>query len=124
MPEIYEARREAERALLGAILIEAACYHQAISEVKKILSLADFLDAPFHKGQHARIFEAMTHLEYPHQVSVAEKLNDMGKLQTGDCAYLCGLVADCPCSLDYMDYAQTVLNYSTKKKPQYKNGVS
>lgn len=126
MPEYYVARRDAERALLGALLIEGACHNsQAISEVKQILSPHDFLDNPFYQGQHARIFEAMTHLEYPHQISVAEELNNTGKLLSGDCSYLVGLVADCPCSTAYMDFAKAVLNYSSgKKKPRYKDGVT
>ncbi len=125
MPELFEARRQAEQALLGALLIEGACQNtQAISDVKKILSPQDFLDTPFYKGLHGRIFEAMTHLEFPHQIAVAEELNNTGKLMKGDCAYLVGLVADCPCSVAYMDFAQTILNYSSgKKKPQYKDGI-
>ncbi len=125
MPENLVARREAERALLGAILIQSACHDgNAITEVKKILASTDFMDSTSYQGQHARIYEAMTHLEYPHEVNVAEELNNTGKLVTGDCGYLTQLVADCPCSVAYKDFVETILRYSTgKKKPQFKDGI-
>ncbi len=120
-----EAQQQAERALLGALLIEGSRRdNTAISEVKQKLPLACFSDAQFYNGIHARIFEAMTHCEFPHQIAVAEEMTRTGKLQKGDCDYLVGLVAECPCSLDYMDYAQTILKYSfSKTKPKYKDGV-
>ncbi len=66
----------------------------------------------------------MSRLEYPHEVAVAEELFNTNELETGDCAYLVVLVAECPSSMDYMDFAQTVKNYSIgKKHPKYKDGV-
>jgi hypothetical protein len=48
----------------------------------------------------------------PHQINVAQIMNDLGILAKGDCSALVLLVANCPCSLGYSDYAKTVKHYS------------
>ena len=87
--EAVIARREAEQALLAAILV----WPHIIGEVKAKLAPEDFRDAKFHQGQHARIFRAMCRCDRPDQVSVALNLNETNQLQSGDCEYLHELVA-------------------------------
>ncbi len=119
MDEVFIATKEAEEALLGAILIESASAgtRDAIKEVSNIIVVSDFEDGQFHDGLRSRIYAAMLScLEVPHQINVALELERTDKLHKGDCAYLCHLVSVCPCSLDYMDYAQAVISYSDKRK--------
>ncbi len=124
MPESQEARLEAEESLLGALLIEGANLNEtAIEEVKAIIQSSHFIH--YNDGRHARIYEAMTHLKHPHQVAVAEELNQNNKLQKGDCSYMAHLVAECPCPIAYMDFARAILSYSHEtRKPKYKEELS
>ncbi len=119
LPTLYteyrEARRQAEQFLLGAILIESA-YHndrQVITEVSTIVLPNDFSDFTMFKGIHTRIYKAMLATnQAPHQINVAEYLYKQDELEKRDCRYLRILVANCECSLDYLDYAKTVHNYA------------
>lgn len=119
--EVFTATREAEGALLGAILVEASRGNrQAIHEVKFIVEPTDFLDAPFYDDQHTRIYRAMLSCaDPPNEVVVAKQMDNEGTLRKGDCSYLCMLIATCPCSLDYEYYAKAVADYSLKRKLHY-----
>ncbi len=135
--EISSATVQAEEALLGAILIESTHGdRQAIQAVLAIVSPSDFYgyyekQALVRQTRHARIFYAMTKTERPpHQITTAQEMNRLGILQSGDCAYLCHLVSMCPCSLDYVDYAKAVREYSLQRqgvvstnKPAYQGGI-
>lgn len=117
-PELKTAAVEAEESLLGALLIEATDFNnEAIKEVAQIITPQDFSDAYQGRGLRERIFTAMLSCPHPDQVAVARELNRTGKLQRGDCAYLCHLVAVCPMSLDYMHYAEVVSQYSKLRNP-------
>jgi len=119
--EVFIATREAEGALLGAILIEAAGgSRQVIDEVRFMVELTDFLDAPFYDDQHTRLYLAMLSCaDPPNQVVVAKEMYNEGTLRKGDCSYLCTLISTCPCSLDYKYYAKAVADYSLKRKLDY-----
>ena len=113
--KVYEATLNAEDALLGAILIDSAFSHnrKAISEVATILIPKDFLDE-----RCGRIYEAMIKCEgIPHQIHVGKQLVDSGKAQTGDIAYMSYCISGCPCSLDYMEYAESVVYYAMRRNP-------
>jgi len=113
---------QAEEALLGAILIESTRGdREAIDATSSIITLADFkgyLASQVTERQpiRSRIFYAMVKSNNPpHQIATAQTMNKLGLLQSGDCAYLCRLVSLCPCSLDYMDYAKAVKDYSHQR---------
>lgn len=112
-----EARRQAERSLLGAILLEGSVSDSpCIQEMRQLLKVEDFQDSHFSDNLHARIFKAMTTTkDPPNEVVVAQEMNKEGTLRTGDCAYLCSLIADCPCSLDWDSYAEAVLEYAGRQ---------
>ena len=112
IPEVLTATREAERGLLGAILIQASYTENVIGEVKSLVSPDDFLDAKQFDNKHSRIFKAMCECQQPHQINVAQQMNRQGTLKPGDCAYLSYLVSNCPCSLDYLSYAQAIREYA------------
>lgn len=112
VPEVFEATREAEMALLGAILIMAS-----IEDVPKLeVSPEDFLDYGLYDNKHTRIYQAMLKCQRPHQINVARELNRQNKLKKYDCAYLSRLVATCPFPLDYLEYANAVKEYSNKRQ--------
>ncbi len=111
--EEVDATLQAEESLLGAILIESSDNStQAISEVNKIVKSEDF----YGVDRNSRVFEAMLRTEHPHQIGVAQTLYRNGKLASGDISYLCHLVFQCPCSLDYLDYAKAVKTYSLARQ--------
>jgi replicative DNA helicase len=122
-PEITGATVEAEEALLGAIMIQSAGgSSETIHQVSAVLEPADFLaclrwEKPDRWPRRARVFYAMTQCENsPHQVNVALKMVQLNILQDGDCVQLCCYVASCPCSLDFMDYARAIRDYSIKRQ--------
>jgi replicative DNA helicase len=125
-PEVSEAIAESEEALLGSILIESTRgTDEAIRKVSQIIEPWDFrgcvkTDKPERWVWRARIFYAMTLCELPpHQINVANKMFNLGILQNGDCALMSHLISVVPCSLDYMDYAKAVKNYSVKRQVKY-----
>ena len=114
--ESFQAAREAERALLGGLLIARADGSQAaIIEVQKIAVPSDFLDHEFPDDLHARIFQAMIAAGKSDQISVAHQLNADGKLQKGDCTYLVELVAACV-GVECEDYAHTIHEYAEQRR--------
>jgi len=130
--EVFIATREAERCLLGAILIQHALsttylgLPSAIESVRNIINPDDIYDQ-----QNRRILTAMFNCQKPHQINVAQELHRTDKLQRGDCTHMSHCIIECPCSLDYDSYAQAVKNYSNmrkgielKKKPVIIGGIN
>ncbi len=114
-PKVYEATLNAENALLGAILIDSAFSRnrKAISEVATILTPKDFLEE-----RCSRIYEAMIKCEgIPHQIHIGKQLVDSGKAKAGDMAHMSYCITGCPCSLDYMEYAESVVYYAMRRNP-------
>lgn len=111
--ETMRTREFTEECLLGAILIEATVTHSlAIRQIQNLISNQDFSDWKYYDNKRSRIFQAMTKCEHPEVVSVALKLQELGILRRGDLPYLSHLIAECPCSLDYLYYAKAVRVYS------------
>jgi replicative DNA helicase len=110
---------EAERALLGAILIEGSCYN-VIPEIETTPD--DFL-IDFHHD----IYMVMMLCDLPNIVTVPHKLWEQRKLAGKELAYIWNLIADCPNSLDYESYAHVVKDYSKSRmgirKPLFKGTV-
>jgi hypothetical protein len=111
--EQFTAAREAEAALLASILIAP----ETLAEVREKVKPEDFQDARFHDNLHARIYRAMLTTGLPNQVNVAKALDKAGRLQKGDCSYLCTLVAGA-IGIDTMEYAGAVLQYSRERQGQ------
>jgi replicative DNA helicase len=115
--KVYEITLDAEQALIGAILIDSAfsSNRKAISEVATILTPSDFLDE-----RCGRIYEAMLKCQGPpHQINVGKQLVDSGKAQTGDISNMSLCISECPCSLDYLSYAKTIISYSGQRNPSF-----
>ena len=133
---LMEVRQEAERALLGVILLLGSGDRvvlwdgeteslSALTDIKSKITASDLFDSQFHDPRHAKIFTAMTHCEHPHEIAVAEELNNMGELNPGDCAYLKHLISQCPCVIAYQDFIDTIFRCSGKQtaRPVIKGGI-
>lgn len=118
---IYQARREAEESLLGAILIESAGGNmECISRVKCLVIPEDFMDCHESHNLHSRIYQAMINSsKAPHQINVAQNMADINTLQKFDCAEMSHMISNVPCSLDYMDYAEAVHHYGVQDRIEY-----
>ena len=53
----------------------------------------------------------------PHQINVGKQLVDSGKAKAGDMANMSYCITGCPCSLDYMEYAESVVYYAMRRNP-------
>ncbi len=117
--EANVARYEAEKALLGSILIDP----DIISQVKLRVLPEDFVDSAFYKGKHTRLFRAMLLCPHPDQISVARKLFETNKLEKGDVAYLSHLISVSPTCVDWPEYCQAVVTYSGRKPQKELRGI-
>ena len=125
-PDNDIARFEAEESLLGAILIQSCANDRSvINQVSQIVEIIDFEGCflkvnPFNWPVHARVFYAMLKCDNPpHEINTASSMNTLGILKIHDCVHLAHYVSICPCSLDYLDYAKAVRQYSIKKQVKY-----
>jgi replicative DNA helicase len=121
--EISGAQSEAEESLLGAIIIESSYDNgKSIKQVMSIIKPEDFRgcvinDPPWRWTRRARIFHAMTKCENPpHEINLAYKLAELNMLNKYDCSYLISCSAMVPCSLNYMEYARKVREYSVNRQ--------
>ena len=100
---------EAERAVLGAILLNAEAIHQAVEFIK---------DTDFFRDAHRRIFEKMLGLMERGQaidfITIKDELARSGELdQVGGPAYVASLVDGLPHGVNVGDYARIVKQKST-----------
>jgi replicative DNA helicase len=100
---------EAERAVLGAILLNAEAIHQAVEFIK---------DTDFFRDAHRRIFEKMLGLMERGQaidfITIKDELARSGDLdQVGGPAYVASLVDGLPHGINVGDYARIVKQKST-----------
>jgi len=121
--EVNTATEDAEESLLGAILIQSTGgSRQAIDAVMDIIRPWDFrgcvaTDKPWMWIWRARVFYAMTLCESsPHIINVAHKLAELNLLEPYDCSLMAQCESNTPCSLDYLDYAKAVKDYSVKRQ--------
>lgn len=103
---------DAERAVLGAVLIDA----RAIDEVAEVV-----LPSHFYKGGHAAIYEAVLELWKQDQpvdvVLVNEELSRKGLLeQVGGTATLVELTEAVPTSANATYYAEVVRDYACRRQ--------
>jgi replicative DNA helicase len=100
---------EAERAVLGAVLLNAEAIHQAVEFIK---------DTDFFRDAHRRIFEKMIGLMERGQaidfITIKDELARSGELdQVGGPAYVASLVDGLPHGVNVGDYARIVKQKST-----------
>jgi len=100
---------EAERAVLGAILLNAEAIHQAVEFIR---------DTDFFRDAHRRIFEKMIGLMERGQaidfITLKDELARSGELdQVGGPAYVASLVDGLPHGVNVGDYARIVKQKST-----------
>src|SRR5512136_41099 len=94
-PQVVPLSREAEEAVIGAVLINPEAYYD----------VAQFLDADdFYIHRHKWIWETFTRLHERRipldLLTVSEELDQLGQLaEVGGTAYLTGLVSNVPTSL-------------------------
>jgi len=103
---------DAERALLGAMLLSSEIQNEALSR----LTIADF-----YRTAHQTIFDAMlrlaSHNENFDALSLADQLNSMGKLEAvGGRDYLAELTTSVPTTAFWERYAEIVLRLSTYRR--------
>jgi replicative DNA helicase len=118
--ELRLATLQAEKELLGAILIQSAYRdnNEAIDYCRKLLLPGDFLDSQYKDpmNTHARIYQAMLDCRMPpHQIGVAITMSETGTLRDHDIATLIGMIAENECSLDYEHYADAVKQYAEQR---------
>ena len=103
---------EAEKSLLGAILIDKDA----------IVQVAEFLEPEyFYDNRHGDIFEACLELYADRSpidlVTLSEKLKQKGKLKTiGGSAYLSSLVESVPSSTNAHKYGEIIKDYYARRK--------
>jgi replicative DNA helicase len=100
---------EAERAVLGAILLDAEAVHQAVEFLK---------DGDFFRDAHQRIFRKMLVLMEHSQaidfITLKDELGRSGELdRVGGPAYIASLVDGLPHGVNVGDYARIVKEKST-----------
>jgi replicative DNA helicase len=100
---------EAERAVLGAILLNAEAIHQAVEFIR---------ETDFFRDAHRRIFEKMLGLMERGQaidfITIKDELARSGDLdQAGGPAYVASLVDGLPHGVNVGDYARIVKQKST-----------
>lgn len=100
---------DAERALLGAIILKPDVMHD--------VSVTVFPES-FYADKHRKIYEAIIHImskgDPIDTVSVVTKLKDMGQLdRVGGAAYLTELIETVPAAGNAMYYADQVISKST-----------
>jgi replicative DNA helicase len=100
---------EAEKALLGAIILKPDVLHD--------VSVTVFPDS-FFADKHRLIYEAISHIfskgDPIDTVSVVTKLKDMGALErTGGASYVAELIETVPAAGNAMYYAEQVINKAT-----------
>jgi replicative DNA helicase len=119
-PRLHEATHgrlppqdvDAERSVLGAMLLEEA----AVSEVMALLVPEDF-----YRAGHAKIFESMVGLyeknEPVDEVTVAAHLRGIGALETvGGAAFLASLTESTPTAANAQYYARIVRDRSVARR--------
>ncbi|MCX6552899.1 MAG: replicative DNA helicase [Acidobacteria bacterium] len=100
---------EAERAVLGAVLLNPEAIHQAVEFIK---------EKDFFRDAHRRIFEKMLALMEHGQaidfITIKDELGRTGELdQVGGPAYIASLVDGLPHGVNVGDYARIVKQKST-----------
>ena len=100
---------EAERAVLGAILLDAEAIHRAVEFIK---------DTDFFRDAHRRIFAKMLDLAERGQaidfITIKDELGRSGDLdQVGGPAYIASLVDGLPRGVNVADYARIVKEKSS-----------
>jgi len=104
--------REAEEAILGAILINPDSYY----EVAEMLQASDF-----YIHRHRFIWEAITRLQERHTpvdfLTLTEELDQAGHLsEIGGPGYLSGLINQVPTSLHAQAYAQIIEQAAVRRR--------
>ena len=102
----------AERALLGAMLLSSEIQNEALTQ----LTIADF-----YRTAHQTIFDAMLRLASRNEnfdaLSLADQLSSMGKLEAvGGRDYLADLTTSVPTTAFWERYASIVLRLSTYRR--------
>ena len=100
---------EAERAVLGAVLLDAEAIHRAVEFIK---------DTDFFRDAHRRIFAKMLELAERSQaidfITIKDELGRSGDLdQVGGPAYIASLVDGLPRGVNVADYARIVKEKSS-----------
>ncbi|MFC1936704.1 replicative DNA helicase, partial [Chloroflexota bacterium] len=111
-PQVVPHSREAEEAVIGAVLINAEAYYD----------VAEFLTAEdFYIHRHRWIWEAFTRLHESRSpidfLTVSEELDQIGRLQElGGSAYLTSLINNVPSSLHAEAYGRLVEETAIRRR--------
>jgi replicative DNA helicase len=111
-PQVVPNNREAEEAVIGAVLINPDSYYDLI----------EFLRAEdFYLHKHRWIFEAFNHLHEQRSpidiLTVTEELDQMGYLgEIGGPAYLTALISNVPSALNSVAYGRLVEETAIRRR--------
>ncbi len=110
--QVVPHSREAEEAVLGAVLINPEAYY----DVAQFLRTEDF-----YIHRHQWVWQAFTRLQESRRaidlLTVAEELENMGKLnEAGGHAFLTALVSNVPTSLYATDYGRIVEETAIRRR--------
>lgn len=111
-PQLLPHSREAEEAVIGAVLINPEAYYD----------VAQFLHAEdFYIHRHRWVWEAFTKLHEQRTeidlLTVSQKLQETGKLEdVGGMAYLTGLINTVPSSFHAVAYGRTVEQNAVRRR--------
>jgi replicative DNA helicase len=111
-PRLVPHSREAEEAILGAILINPNSYY----DVAEVLQASDF-----YIHRHRFIWEAITRMQERRTpvdfLTLTEELDQAGKLsEIGGAVYLSGLINQVPTSLHAQAYAQIIAQAAVRRR--------
>jgi replicative DNA helicase len=111
-PQLVPHSREAEEAVIGAVLINPEAYY----DVAQFLQVDDF-----YIHRHRWIWQAFTRLHEQHTpidfLTVTEELDQMGQLaEVGGPAYLTALINNVPTSLHAEAYGRVVEETAVRRR--------
>jgi len=125
-PEVTGVIEQTEECLLGCILAQARLYHEnVIDKVSKIIRPSDFrgcieTDKLDRWVWRARLYYGMLKCENPPSpVTLAHKMIELNIFHNLDASLMAHCEYEVGCSLDYMEYAHLVKDYSIKRQAKY-----
>jgi len=118
MGELRDATMQAERALIGSIMVYS-CHScpDAINRSRQLVKPTDFLDFNYDAPENInfRIYTAMLQCVAPQQINTAQKMFDLKLLYKDDISYLSRCISELADD-DYEAYAEVVRQYSMQRQ--------
>jgi hypothetical protein len=118
MGELRDATLQAERALIGSVLVYSSdnC-SDAINYCRNVVKPTDFLDFNYDPpdNRNFRIYTAMLLCDAPQQINTAQKMSGLNLLCPQDISYMSRCIGELADD-DYETYAKVVAQYSLQRQ--------